>query len=253
MDFMNGLRRMLGGLAMVVTMVLLSSGTAYAAVSPNGTYSNWNWPATSTGFYNFDQRLTILNYTAGSNYFWAHQFGFVGGENGYLGLQVGSYPNRTKIALFSIWGANAASGPNCGPFTEGANGYTCRIDPYNWVTGRAYRLRVWVLSTEAAGEWWGAWVQDTVTGTDTYVGKIRVPAAWGRLKSWSVSWTEYFGPSRNTCSEFPWAYAAFTFPTANAGAVAVASHSHYIGAGSCPAYSRIVDYGAELHEQGKLR
>jgi hypothetical protein len=73
-----------------------------------------------------DQRLTVLGHSPGTHYFWSHQFGFIGGENGYLGLQVGSYPNNTKIALFSIWGANGADGPNCGPFVEGTPGYTCR-------------------------------------------------------------------------------------------------------------------------------
>lgn len=240
--------------AVLTGALLVTSSAAHAAVNPNGTYSNWFWPSTTTGYYNFDQRLTILNHTAGANYFWAHQFGFVGGDGGYLGLQVGSHPNDTKIALFSIWGANAASGPNCGSFVEGAPGYTCRLDPFNWVPDRPYRLRIWVLGAEAAGQWWGAWVQDTVTGVDSYVGKIRVPGSWGRLNTWSVSWTEYFGPQANVCDEIPWAYAHFAFPTANAGSVRIGSHSHFISqAGDCPRYSRIVEYAGDLQEIGKLR
>jgi hypothetical protein len=164
--------------------VVGTAAPAYA-VAPNGTYSNWTWPATSTGYDNFDQRLTILGHSPGTHYFWAHQMHFVAGDGGYLGLQVGSYPNNTKIALFSLWSANGAEGANCGPFLEGGPGYTCRIDPYNWVTGRAYRLRVAAFGEDALGEWWGAWVHDTVTGVDSYVGKIRVPASWGGLYPWS--------------------------------------------------------------------
>jgi hypothetical protein len=247
-------RRLVAGLAAALVLVLSGSGTAYAAVQPNGTYSNWFWPSTTTGYYNFDERVQIINHTAGTHYFWSHQFGFIGGDGGYLGLQVGSFPNDTKIALFSIWGANGASGPRCGPFVEGTAGYTCRLDPYNWVTGRTYRLRLWVLSVEDAGQWWGAWVQDTVTGVDSYIGKIRVPAPWGWLNTWSVSWTEYFGPQANVCEEIPWAYAWFGFPTANNGTVNISTHSHFINqTGNCPQYSRIVEYGGDLQEMGKLR
>ena len=106
-------RRSLVVLALVGVFAVAAPQAAYA-VAPNGTYSNWTWPATSTGYYNFDQRLTILGHSSGTHYFWAHQMHFVGGDGGYLGLQVGSYPNNTKIALFSLWGANGASGARCG-------------------------------------------------------------------------------------------------------------------------------------------
>jgi len=241
----------------VVSVGLLGAGLmavapappAAAAVAPNGTYSNWTWPA-SSGYYNMDERLTVIN--AGAHYFWSHQFGFVGGDVGYIGLQNGSYPNNTKIALYSVWGANAAEGPNCGPFVEGSPGYTCRLDPYNWVTGRAYRLRIWANGTDSQGEWWEGWVQDTVTGTDTYIGRIRVPTAWGWLTTGSVSFTEYFGPQVNLCSQFPWAKAQFDFPTANAGTVQISSHVPTVSStGNCPAYSRIYPQpGADVHEMG---
>jgi hypothetical protein len=226
--------------------------TPATAVAPNGTYSNWSWPASSTGYYNFDERLIILGHSPGTHYFWAHQVGFVGGDGGYLGLQIGSYPNNTKIALFSVWGANGAEGANCGQFVEGGAGFTCRIDPYNWVTGRAYRLRIWAFGEDSLGEWWGAWVQDTVTGVDSYVGKIRVPTSWGWLGSWSVSWTEYFGTQPKTCNRLPWARAAFGFPVADGGGVLIAAHSHTVGSGGCPGYSRITEVsGADIQEMGR--
>jgi hypothetical protein len=234
--------------------VVLSPAPAGATVAPNGTYSNWTWPASTTGYYNMDQRLTVLGHTPGTHYFWAHQFGFVGGDGGYLGLQVGSHPNNTKIALFSIWGANAAEGANCGSFTEGGgSGYTCRLDPYDWVTGRGYRLRIWGLGADALGEWFGAWVQDTVTGVETYVGKIRVPTAWGWLSTFSVSWTSYFGAAPNNCRQLPWAKAQFGFPTANNASVNIASQNRAIGApGDCPDYSRTSEVtGAHVQEIGR--
>jgi peptidoglycan hydrolase-like protein with peptidoglycan-binding domain len=237
--------------ATAVAMVAVAP-PASAAVRPNGTYSNWTWPASSSGYYNFDLNLTVLNSASGSHYFWSHQFWLKGGQAGYLGLQTGSSPNNTKIALFSIWGANAAEGPRCGPFVENTPGYTCRLDPYNWVTGRSYRLRVWAAGADAGGDWWGAWVRDSATGVDSYVGRIRVPASWGSLDTGSVAWTENFGPLPATCSGFPWAKAQFTFPTANNGAVRISSHSHSFGGGDCPSYSRILHVpGADVQEMGK--
>jgi len=239
-------------IVLAVAAVVGAPGVAYAAVAPNGTYSWWYWPASGAGYYNFDERLTILGHSPGTHYFWAHQVGFVGGDGGYLGLQVGSYPNNTKIALFSLWGANGAEGANCGPFVEGGAGYTCRLDPYNWVTGRAYRLRIWAAGEDALGDWWGAWVQDTTTGVDSYVGRLRVPTSWGWLRgNWSVSWTEYFGVWPRTCNKLPWAKAEFGFPTADAGTVQTASHTHTIGSGDCPAHSRIYEIpGADVQEMG---
>jgi len=248
-------RRSLVSLAAATVLAIVAAvapATPAFAVVPNGTYSPWTWPATSTGYYNFDQRLTVLGHSSGTHYFWAHQMHFVDGDGGYLGLQIGSFPNNTKIALFSLWSANGAQGANCGTFVEGTPGYTCRLDPYPWVIGREYRLRVWSLGVDPQGEWWGAWVQDTVTGVDSFVGQIRVPVAWSGLYPWSVSWTEYFGARPRTCSQLPWARARFAFPTANAGTVQIASHTHTIGSGECPTASRITEVpGADIQEMGR--
>jgi peptidoglycan hydrolase-like protein with peptidoglycan-binding domain len=243
----------LGGLALAsgATGAATAGAATTAEVRPSGTYSNWNWPAGS--YYNMDQRLTVLGHTASGRYFWSHEFYFTGGTTGYIGLQNRSAPNLTKIALFSIWDANAARGPRCGTFGGEGSGYTCRLDPYNWVTGRAYRLRVWAVGRDSGGQWWGGWVQDTVTGVDSYIGSIRVPGSWGNLSNFSVSWTENFGAKPSTCAGLPWAKGQFGFPTANNGSVRLASHSHRIDPnGTCPAYSRILHVpGADVQEMGK--
>ena len=234
--------------------VVVSAPAARANVAPTGTYSNWYWPDNPDGYYNMDQRMTVLGHGAGAHHFWAHQFAYVNGDGGYLGLQAGSSPNNTKIALFSIYGATGATGGACGPFTEGtATGYTCRIDPFAWVTGRAYRLRIWTLSKDTTGEWWGAWVQDTVTGVDSHIGTIRVPLTWGWLGAWSTSWTSYFGASPATCDDLPWGKAQFDSPTANAGTVAVGSHRHNISTtGDCSEYARVTDVSAgDVQEMGR--
>lgn len=234
-------------------MSLVLAAPASAAVAVNGPYSIWTWPPSTTGFYNVDQRLTVLGHDAGIHRFWAHQFGFVGGDGGYVGLQIGSAPDNTKIALFSIFNANGHSGPNCGAGSElGDPFHTCRIDPYNWVTGHTYRLRVWAVGADSLGDWWGAWVQDTVTGVENYIGSLRVPLSWSWLDPW-VSWTERFGSSPASCAAMGWSSARFDHPTADNGGVRIAGHTHSIGAGDCPAYTRIVDVtGGDVQEMGRL-
>jgi hypothetical protein len=247
-------RALIAVIAVVAAVVtLVPAVPASAAVSVNGPYSIWRWPASTSGFYNVDQRLTVLGHDPGIRRFWAQQFAFDAGDGGYIGLQIGSSPNNTKIALFSIFNANGHAGPNCGSGSElGTPFHTCRIDPYNWVVGRTYRLRVWVVGTDSAGEWWGAWVQDTVTGVDSYIGSLRVPLSWNWLDPW-VSWTERFGAAAPTCAAMGWSRAAFQFPTANNDSVSITGHSHDIGAGDCPGYTRIIDAnGADIQEMGRL-
>lgn len=226
-----------------------SAAVGSGTVQPNGPYSDWSWPG-SGYYYNADEKLTVNSHTPGANYFWAHQFAFSGGDGGYIGLQDGSYPNNTKIALYSIWAANGASGPNRGTFSGEGSGYTCRLDPYGWVEGREYRLRVWVTSEDPYGRWYGAWVQDTATGIDSYIGSIRVPLAWGGIQGWT-SWTEYFGPAVMACSQIPYSQITWKYPTANNGTVTILGHQHVIGSGDCPSYTGIYDVrGGDLQVLG---
>jgi hypothetical protein len=181
-------------------------------------------------------------------YFWAHQFQLDGGEGGYLGLQTKG--NRAdgslgKMAIFSIWDAVEAEG--AGPEGSGAvrfggegTGWSCRI-PYRWVAGDTYRLRVW---TEGGG-WWSATVADEGSGQAHAIGRIRVPGDWGRLGSWSVMWTEYYGPPLRRCTDLAHSCAVFGTPTAEDGTRMVVPdrHHHHLSDGQCAASVEEVDGG----------
>jgi len=225
-------------LAMVVLVpllgaVLADARPAYAAVRPIQPYT-W-WQGLSAGYYNLDERITIDAHTPDAPLFWAHQFGFVSSGVGYIGLQMA--PGK-KFARFSIWDATGASGPNCHTFGGEGVGYTCELPSYPWVVGRAYRLRVWQLFPEGTGQWWGGWVQDTVSGTDTFIGRILVPHQ--RLLVSSVSWTEYYGVDLSSCDQTPKAKARWEFPTADNGSVRASSGSNVLGSGSgCPTAARV--------------
>ena len=224
--------------------------------SPQGTYTEWRWPPSTSfartllaGYRSFEHVL-IPEVDPGpdSTYFWAHQFRIIGGEGGYIGLQTKG--NRVdgslgKMAIFSIWNAVEADGPST-RFSGEGEGWSCRI-PYQWEAGRAYALKV----ATVGGGWWTAKVRDEATGVISEIGGIRVPEHWRQLDTWSVMWTEYYGPPLNSCSELPYSRVVFGTPLANDGETKPAgSHSH-IGDGTCEtSHIETVPNGVR-HEMGR--
>ena len=194
-------------------------------ITPGGMAYMWyDWPQTSgSGFYNFDVLLTIdVDPGTQSAYYWAHQFAFKNGEIGYMGLQTNGFMQGEwvgKMAIFSIWDALAAEpGPGalCEQFTGEGEGWSCRI-PYNWVEGHTYCLRFWeVCCAEQPweDEWWGAWIIDTSSNQETFLGKIKVPGSWQWMDNSSAVWVEYYGQV-NDCDSIPYAKARFEQPTAD--------------------------------------
>lgn len=207
--------------------------------TPQGTYTEWRWPPSTSfartllaGYRSFEHVLVPeVDPGPESTYFWAHQFRLIGGEGGYIGLQTKG--NRVdgslgKMAIFSIWNALEAQGPGTTRFSGEGEGWSCRI-PYMWEAGRPYALKV-----SFVGEgWWEAKVRDEVTGNISVIGAIRVPGDWRLLDTWSVMWTEYYGPPLNSCTDLPHSSVLFGTPLANDGETKPAgSHSH-LGDGTC--------------------
>jgi len=206
--------------------------------TPRGTYTEWRWPPSTSfartllaGYTSFEHVLVPeIDPGPDSTYFWAHQFRLIGGEGGYIGLQTKG--NRVdgslgKMAIFSIWDAEEASGLAT-RFSGEGEGWSCRI-PYPWQAGRAYTLKVFT----PGGGWWAAKVRDETTGQVSEIGGIRVPGHWRNLDSWSVMWTEYYGPPLVSCSDMGHSSVIFGTPIANDGEGKPAgSHSH-IGEGTC--------------------
>jgi hypothetical protein len=177
------------------------------------------------GFRNLDVYITIDQAPADSQYFWAHQFWFVGGkEGGYMGLQTGGVIhgiNRGKIAIFSIWDATDTElgPPACAEhFSENGTGWGCKL-PFDWRSGTTYRLRVGEVGNTSdpnAAYWWGSSVLDTQTNEEHLIGKIRVPAEWEGLKSETGCWIEHFGALPD-CESLPYTRAVFGRPQMNDG------------------------------------
>lgn len=218
------------------------------AVRPTGTYTDWHWPSAPAGYARMEWEVVPETDPTPDGYFWSHQFGLVGGEAGYAGLQtLGSNP-RGKIAIFSIWQAEAAEGPvMAGPFGGEGTGQTARI-PFDWEPNAAYRL--WVAAAGSAT--WEAGVADSRTGAEHLIGRIRVPATWAGLKDVSIMWTERYAGPLSVCSDIRHASARFTTPVADGSVAPVSHHNHLGQPPGCPG-SDVVDIaGGVRHVMGRV-
>lgn len=227
-----------------------------APLTPCGTYTEWFWPP-STSFartllagYKSFEHVVVPEVDPGpeSTYFWAHQFRMIGGSGGYIGLQTkGDLANGTfaKMAIFSLWDAEEAEGSNVVPFSGEGIGWSCRI-AYPWQAGRAYAMRV----AFSGDGWWRGQVRDEETTKVSELGMIRVPEQWRQLDSWSVMWTEYYGPPLSRCSDLAHSSVVFSTPTADDGEVSPAGAHHRVGEGTCET-SRIQPVAEGVrHEMG---
>jgi hypothetical protein len=207
-----------------------------------GTYTTWSWPPTSTGYTELHWDLEPLTDPSPVGYFWSHQVALIGGEAAYVGLQTEGAEPTGKIAIFSVWRAIDAEGPEyAAPFGGEGTGMTVRIR-YEWVPGRRERLAV---RADADG-WWRADVGDVL------VGRIRVDPAWGALASTSIMWTERYAPPLHACAEIGHAEAWFGSPTGDGGVSPVRHHNHLAVHRGCPGSSVHDADGGVVHVMGAV-
>ena len=204
------------------------------AGTPPGTYVEIFWEKSEN--YNFDMDLEITDAPEGDVQvlFWSHQFGFVNGEGGYIGLQI---VGSEKNAIFSIWGA--VDGTPGGFIEEDGSVWRSLIN-YDWKLNNKYRLRIWALAKEENGdEWWIGAVYDYATGIDTIIGTILVPASWEWLSSYSVTWIEYAGYES---SDVPYTRAIFSNHYARHAEVDSPPENLRVNYGISPSLYSDVDY-----------
>jgi hypothetical protein len=138
--------------------------------------------------------------------------------------------------------------------TDGGEWWTIHAR-YDFETCRVYRLRVGRQSADASGNvWYGAWIRDTVTNAETFVGRILVPASWGQLAAATSMFSNRIGYAPlTTCGSPEPASARFGVPSANAGSVRPSSHvNRFAEPRQCPT-SRFTELaGSVRHEIGLL-
>jgi hypothetical protein len=212
-----------------------SPATHPTVVSPTGTYTDVTFPPRDGGYPDFAWDVTVRTDPSPDGYFWSHQFGFVGGDQGYCGLQTYNQELGGKIAIFSIWSAQRSRGGEyAGPFGGEGTGFTARIR-YDWSVDVTYRLTVGAVESDGAGHWWRAEVADSSNGQTAVIGDISVPISWAGLASTSVMWSErYAGPMRS-CDDMAHSVVEFTNPTAEGGRVrATGFNNHLANPPTCP-------------------
>src|SRR5688572_19265740 len=105
-------------LAAALPLTVLAAPASAAQHQNANVYANWNFSG-ATGFWNTDQRVQVVRKAHHS--YWAMVWDFTAtpGDGGYMGLQTNARrPDGSTgdLAIFSLWNANAATGPSCGQF-----------------------------------------------------------------------------------------------------------------------------------------
>jgi hypothetical protein len=207
---------------------------------PVGTYTTWSWPPTPSGYAGVRWELEPRTDPSPVGYFWSHQVALIGGEAAYVGLQTQGAEPTGKIAIFSVWSAIDAEGPEyAAPFGGEGTGMTVRIR-YRWAPDRRERFAV---RADGTG-WWRAEVDDRL------IGRIRVDSSWGALASTSIMWTERYAPPLRTCADIGHAVAWFSTPVGDGGVTPPRHHNHLAANRGCPGSSVRDAEGGVLHVMG---
>ncbi|MFC5723914.1 RICIN domain-containing protein [Streptomyces gamaensis] len=236
--------RTLRGWAAAAALLVQATGVTVATAGPAaasdtpGSYTNYDFPRSTTGLSNVTFRTTVTKDPGrAANVFWSHQFGFTKGNGAYTGMQANG-PGEKRTFLFSVWDATEArpgsQGSYCVDFGGEGEGKSCRIK-YDWQEGHTYRTRV----ANEGNRWFGVTVTDETTGGSFKLGSIR--AASDRISpDGMVDWTEYFewNDSRASCYDQPYSQARFGPPEGDNGKVK-AKVSSTSASNSCPGTSRI--------------
>src|SRR5262249_50046278 len=147
--------------------------------------------------------------------FFAEQFFFNNGGVAYMGVLEQTTGFTSRIARFSVWDATAANGPGCTPFGGEGVGWTCTI-PFWFAEGRGATVRMGRTDTDSVGQWWDAYIIDSVTGAELWIGSIRAPAGNNLITS-TVNFDEYWGEAV-PCNAVPRSKVWFLPPSVNAKA-----------------------------------
>jgi hypothetical protein len=228
-------------------------------------YTDWRWP---TPLDSLEWDLTVEVLPEEDGYLWSHEFDFEGKAGGLIGLQArGGYQlepplGRVEIAdMVTIWISASMLGAELGDVAypnaraaiiESTSGEWMTIHvKYEVEVCRTYHFRVAIESTDASGNlWYGTWVEDTASGLETYLGRIQVPADWGRIAGTSSNWTNRIGHDRLlTCADPEPVSAFFAEPSGNAGSVRPGPPGNrFAGPELCPG-SRFTEFSNGIRQE----
>jgi hypothetical protein len=237
------------------------------------TATDWTWPAPMTSMQwdlMVEREIERASATAPptSGYYWAHQFSFLEGIVGWLGIQAeGGYqidPTEiefTKIAVFWLSGPPLAAElgdiaypeARVAPQTAAGVNYMTIHARFDWQACRTYRFRLSPAGVETDGTtWYGAWIEDVDSGEEILLGRMLLPADSGPLAPYSMSRTlaiEFGEPT--SCSVPAYGSALFGKPRAGEdGVQALLETNRFDIPLRCPS-SRFTEFDTAVrHELG---
>jgi hypothetical protein len=236
-------------------------------------HTDWTWPDLLTSL---EWDLTVESELETDGYFFPHEFRLESGAYGFLGLQPNgryspdlSQPEVivTNLAVFWISAAPLGTPPLDSELGDiqppDARTSTPVQQNIQWVAinarydfsiCRTYRLRVSTDSTDASGNiWYAAYVRDLTTDIETNLGRILVPADWGKMQVTTTMWSNRIGQTALTsCGSAEPASALFGTPSAVVDGETVSperSRNRY-EAPSCPDARFTVFPNGVRHELG---
>jgi hypothetical protein len=246
-------------------------------VGATETASDWAWPAPVPSLkwdlmVERDIERASPTSPPTSGYYFAHQFSFLEGVVGFLGLQAeGGYQQDpplspvefTKIAVFWLSGPPLAGelgdiaypDARVAPATVAGVSYLTVHARFDWQPCRVYRLRVGPHASEADGStWYGASIEDTSTGVATFLGRMLLPSDIGLFAPFSSSRTLpiEFGDGAS-CETQARASAIFGVPSADDDSVdAVLAANRFVDPLRCTS-SRFTAFPRAIRHELGLR
>lgn len=193
-------------------------------------YSDYEWPVELESL---EWDVTVESEHTRDGYFFAQQFELEGAY-GLVGLQArGGYQalpgGPIVIANMVVFWISSSLEAELGdvPYPDARTALTVSMGAewwtvhalYDWQACRAYRFRVAPHSEASSGDvWYGAWVTDVESGSETHIGRILVPSERGRLAPETSYWTNRIGyDPLLRCDDAEPAAVFFGTPTANNG------------------------------------
>jgi hypothetical protein len=184
----------------------------FSTLAPD-TDVQFKWPLNSSYQISIDLKVNSSPEND-TSIFWGHQFTFMNGEWGYIGYGIGGTIKVATVAVIDAVNgstSNPTGGCNTGvPFLKTGTGYQCFII-YDWTLGQNYRLQFSKLSNNDGNEQWQGSLYDYSTGSNTIIGTIVVPSAYGELGTASSTWDEY---STAASCNTPASSVTFSYPYA---------------------------------------
>jgi hypothetical protein len=157
-------------------------------------------------------------------YYYANYATFTNGAGVYGGLQTNGFDGEKfigKMALFSVWNTYsgiAEPGGTGVKFGGEGTGYSVRI-PFNWSVGTTYRFKMYIDRDASSGQrTWAASLTDLSSGKTTRIGRIHVPASFGKIRR-PITFHERDRGDTTSCNRITASRVRFAQMTANRGSV----------------------------------